>query len=54
MSLGAGDVVGQFRTDKPVDAVAGEWALRIVIFVGGAGGMWLLSKLPKIWELLGG
>lgn len=42
------------RTDKPVDAVAGEWALRVVIFVGGAGGMWLLSKLPRIWELLGG
>jgi len=40
------------RTDKPVDAIAGEWALRIVIFVGGAGGMWLLSRAPKIWELL--
>lgn len=42
------------RTDKPVDAVAGEWALRVVLFVGGAGGMWLMSRLPKIWELLGG
>ena len=42
------------HTDKPVDAVAGEWALRVVIFVGGAGGMWVLSKLPRIWELLGG
>ena len=40
------------RTDKPVDAVAGEWALRIVIFVGGAGGWWILSRAPKIWELL--
>lgn len=42
------------KNDRPVDAIAGEWALRVVIFVGGAGGMWVLSKLPRIWELLGG
>ena len=39
-------------TDKPVEAVAAEWALRLVIFLGGALGWWLLQRSPKIWELL--
>jgi hypothetical protein len=40
------------KNDRPVDAIAGEWALRAVIFLAGAGGWWLLSRAPKIWELL--
>lgn len=40
------------KNDRPVDAIAGEWALRVVIFIAGAGGWWLLSRMPRIWELL--
>ena len=40
------------KTDRPVEAVAGEWALGLVLFAAGGVAWWLLTKAPKIWELL--
>lgn len=40
------------KNDKSVNIIAGEWALRILMFAGGAFGIWLIDRIPKILELL--
>ena len=40
------------KNDKSVDIIAGEWALRFLMLLGGALGIWLWDRTPKILELL--
>ena len=39
-------------SDVPIEHYAGTVALKILLVIGGLAGGWIISRLPKIMELL--
>ena len=39
-------------SDIPIENYAGAVALKILMVIGGLAGGWIISRLPKIMELL--